>query len=136
EAERFIFEGALSKSGLGWSNRNAAQVGEAIMTLTQVLEQHDQTNLPCLKARSFLFGQQGKWNAATRDLFRSFQLLNPVPTPFTPFILGPLFVETGDSAGYANFRRKLLIAYYEFKDPPTAAQTALGLLLKPTESVL
>jgi eukaryotic-like serine/threonine-protein kinase len=82
------------------------------------------------EARAFLLGRSGQWQRAAKDLAQAVKLDAATPA----FALGPLLVETGDTTGYMNFRSRLLTGLSGEHDPETAAETAMGIVLRPAQT--
>jgi len=98
-----------------------------IQLLTQAVEKGPNPYAH-LRARAFLYGQQGQWRAAADDLSRSARIAARLS-----LALGPVLLETGDTNGYNNRRRLMSVASWG-EDPETAAEAAMEMSLLPRDS--
>ncbi|MHB8520974.1 MAG: tetratricopeptide repeat protein [Limisphaerales bacterium] len=128
EAETMQREAAFVRLSPLGVNRDRRRLDGSIQALTDAIQKGSVESIYLL-ARSFLFGQSGRWQAAATDLLQVTTLVPNMPW----FSLGPLLLETGNATGYINFRGRLLLTCGLTEDPPTAAATAMALLLQPTE---
>jgi serine/threonine protein kinase/tetratricopeptide (TPR) repeat protein len=125
----------LARLGLTASWRQKLGLDESIEVITRAItsgkfvpDEPDETLSTCLGARAFLFGQHGRWRAAIGDLAQARQI---VPTFLPAFGLGPMLIEAVDLEGYTNFSRSVWLKFGSTTDPNTAAEAAIGMLLRP-----
>jgi eukaryotic-like serine/threonine-protein kinase len=128
EAEAVNREGVLAELRLANAKREGRDLEGVNVVLTKAVNEKPDTPWR-YEARAFFLGQQGRWEAAAKDLSQAVKLERGTPA----FALAPLLVETGDTAGYNNRRRIVSVTSWG-EDPETAAEAAMEMSLLSKDS--
>ncbi|HOX59984.1 MAG TPA: serine/threonine-protein kinase, partial [Candidatus Paceibacterota bacterium] len=113
--------------GLGGSSEDRQSWEKAMMAITRAVDKEPNPG-SYLMFRAYLYGQQGQWQAAVKDLSQ----LAKADVRWT-LALGPLLAETGDTNGYNNRRRVISVTTWG-EDPETVAEAAMEMSLQPKDS--